>query len=739
MFDMSAFMGKFIEEAKDRLQKLNSGILRLESRPDDKETLKEIMREAHTLKGSSKMMGLQGINQVSHIMEDLMVAITEGRIAVSPGICDILFNALDVMSSLVEKEETRDNREIDTGPVCRLLSEALEGKTPDSVPRPSVSGAASAEASAGAPPARPSPEPVHPSSAPEPSAPSPEKRPAEDTVRVGVEKIDQMANLTAELITDSIRALDFGKTIDEIFLRLEKHRKGHMAGGIEAEGILAALLPVFQDLSGRHAGFTMHLSHVVDQLRDQVMGIRMLPLSTVFDTYSRAVRDLAREMGKQIELMVEGGDTKLDKRIIEEIGDSLVHLIRNSIDHGIGTPEQRAALGKPAKGIIRISASQRGDRILIELEDDGRGIDPAIIRETAVKKNFISEADADRLSDSDIVNLIFLPGFSSRSAVSDISGRGIGMDVVLATAEKLGGRVSVSSVVGKGSRFTVELPLTVAILRVLVVNCMGNIFAVPVASIEQIIALGRNDVFTVEGRDMFYHQEHTIPLTVLSRVLGMNKGDHEPEETSTVLIIRGENEKRAGLVVDNVTNDEEIVIKELGNYLGRVKLVSAATIMPDGRIIMILDIPEIYRSIGRSDRTPGSRETRLTEDLKPVRRVILVAEDSTMVRELERDVLAAAGYEVVLAIDGLDAWEKLQGQNFDLLLTDIEMPGINGLELARQVRGDERLKDMAVIVVTSLDSPEHRRQGMEAGADAYVVKKDFDQQSLLDTVKRLVR
>lgn len=739
MFDMSAFMGKFIEEARDRLQKLNSGILRLESRPDDKEAIKEIMREAHTLKGSSKMMGLQGINQVSHIMEDLMVAIIEGRIAVSPGICDILFNSLDVLSSLVEKAAAHDNREIDTGPVCRLLSEALDGKVPDSVPRPSASGAASAEASAGARPAGPSPEPAHPSIAPEPPAPSLEKRPSEETVRVGVEKIDQMANLTAELITDSIRALDFGKTIDEIFHRLERHRKGYMAGGIEAENMLAALLPVFQDLSGRHAGFTMHLSHVVDQLRDQVMGIRMLPLSTVFDTYPRAVRDLAREMGKKVDFIIEGGDTKLDKRIIEEIGDSLVHLIRNSIDHGIEAPEQRTAAGKPAKGTIRLSAAQRGDRIMIELEDDGKGIDPAIIREAAVRKKFMSEADAGRLSDSDAVNLIFLPGFSSKSAVTDISGRGVGMDVVLATAEKLGGRVSVSSEVGKGSRFIVELPLTIAILRVLIINCMGNIFAVPVASIEQIIALRRSDVFTVEGRDMFYHQEHTIPLSALSRVLGMNEGDHELEETSTVLIIRGENEKRAGIVVDNVTNDEEIVIKELGDYLGRVKLVSAATIMPDGRIIMILDIPEIYRSIGRSDRTSGRREDRAEEDMRPARRIILVAEDSALVRELEKDVLAAAGYEVVLAVDGLDAREKLQKQNFDLLLTDIEMPGMNGLELTRQVRADERFKDMAVIVVTSLDSPEDRRQGMEAGADAYVVKKDFDQQSLLDTVKRLIR
>ncbi|MDH4100375.1 MAG: hybrid sensor histidine kinase/response regulator [Nitrospirota bacterium] len=741
MFDMSAFMGKFIEEAKERLQKLNDGILLLESQPDDKEAIKGIMREAHTLKGSSKMMGLLDVNRVAHIMEDLMVAISDGRVAVNSSIVDTLFAACDMLTALVEKAAANDDKAIDTEPVCRMLSDALEGKVVDTSKGVGTPAATTTEtkteAASPAPDSAPTPDQPVPSEAPA-SAPPAAKKAPEETVRVGLEKIDHMASLTAELITDSIRAVDFGKTINDLFKRLEKQRKEHSLNRLNADDLLATIVPVLQDLSDRHGSFSLHLSQVVDDLRDHVMGIRMLPLSTVFDTYPRAIRNLSRELGKKIEFIVEGGETSLDKRVIEAIGDPLIHLVRNSVDHGVESPEQRIAAGKAEKGTVRLSAVQRGDRIIIQLEDDGKGIDPAGIRSAAVRKNFLSEADAMKLSDIDAINLIFMPGFSSKTAVTDVSGRGVGMDVVKTTAEKLGGMVSVTSELGKGSRFTVELPLTVALLKVLLVGCSGHTFAIPVSSIEQIISLRRSDVFSVEGAEMFYHANHAVPLKYLSNVLEI-PCTTEAADSSTVLIIRGENEKKAGLMVDTVGDDEEIVIKELGNYLGKVQKVSAATIMPDGRIVMIVDIPEIFRSASRAGALSARPETTAVETQPRTKRVILVAEDSLLVRELERDVLKAAGYEVVTAIDGKDAREKIEKQEFDLVLTDIEMPRMDGLELTRQVRADDRLKEIPVIVMSSLDSPDTKRQGMDAGADAYIVKKEFDQQDLLDTVKRLIR
>lgn len=748
MFDMSAFIGKFIEEARERLQKLNAGILTLETAPGDVEVIKEVMREAHTLKGSSKMMGLDNINQVAHRMEDLMVLIKDGKMSITAGIIDILFESMDAMSNLVEKEAAKDDRVIDIGPICTRLTAALEGKVEapapkrEKAPKPEefVPAAVATEIipSDEAPPGA---TPYSPSSpiTTEKQAPAATRKPPEETVRVGLGKINLMANLSAELVTDTIRATNIGEALNNIVRRFSKFAKGQPSGNggtHDGENLLHSVLSDLKAVADDQAAFALHITQVGGELRNHVMGIRMLPVSTVFDTYPRAVRDLARQTGKELEFIIEGGETNLDKRIIEEIGDPLIHLIRNSVDHGIELPDKREAAGKPRKGKVRLSASQRGDRILIRLEDDGGGIDPVVIRQVAVRKNFLTEEEVARLNDEEAIHLIFQPGFSSKSAVSDISGRGVGMDVVSSTANRLGGLIHVSSEVGKGSRFTLELPLTVAVLRVLLIRSAGHLFAVPLAAIHRIVALDNKDIVPVEGRELFYYENQATLLGHLSEILGLQSKRPKTRSKRSVLVLRGENEKLAGLVIDFAVNEEEVVIKDLGDYLDRVDNVSAATILSSGDVVMILDMPEIFRQItGHKAVSPGESSV---DAIAAARRVILVVEDSFMVRELEKDILEAAGYDVVTAIDGLDACEKLHQRTFDLVLTDVEMPRMSGVELTKKIRENEDWQNLRVIVVTSLDQAEDMKKGMDAGADAYIVKKEFDQTSLLETVRRLI-
>lgn len=748
MFDMSAFIGKFIEEARERLQKLNAGILTLETAPGDVEVIKEVMREAHTLKGSSKMMGLDNINQVAHRMEDLMVLIKDGKMSITAGIIDILFESMDAMSNLVEKEAAKDDRVIDIGPICARLTAALEGKVEapapkrEKAPKPEefVPAAVATEIipSDEAPPGAAASSPSSPI-ATEKQAPAATRKPPEETVRVGLEKINLMANLSAELVTDTIRATNIGEALNNIVRRFSKFVKGQPAGNggtHEGENLLHLILSDLKVVVDDQADFALHITQVGGELRNHVMGIRMLPVSTVFDTYPRAVRDLARQTGKEVEFIIEGGETSLDKRVIEEIGDPLIHLIRNSVDHGIEPPDKREAAGKPRKGRVRLSASQRGDRILIRLEDDGGGIDPAVIRQVAVRKNFLTEEEVARLNDEEAIHLIFQPGFSSKSAVSDISGRGVGMDVVSSTVNRLGGLIHVSSEVGKGSRFTLELPLTVAVLRVLLIRSAGHLFAVPLAAIHRIVALDNKDIVSVEGRELFYYENQATLLGHLSEILGLQSKRPKTRSKRSVLVLRGENEKLAGLVIDFAVNEEEVVIKDLGDYLDRVDNVSAATILSSGDVVMILDMPEIFRQItGQKAVSPGDSSV---DAMAAARRVILVVEDSFMVRELEKDILEAAGYDVVTAIDGLDACEKLHQRTFDLVLTDVEMPRMSGVELTKKIRENEDWQNLRVIVVTSLDQAEDMKKGMDAGADAYIVKKEFDQTSLLETVRRLI-
>ena len=468
------------------------------------------------------------------------------------------------------------------------------------------------------------------------------------------------------------------------------------------------------------------------ELRHQVLGIRMQSLGVVFETFPRAVRDLAREFGKEVEFVVTGGEVELDRRIIEALGEPLLHLIRNALDHGLEAPAVRQAAGKPARGRLAIRAWEKGNRVVVEVEDDGAGIDPAVLRETAVRKGVLRPDAAQALSDADALGLIFRPGFSTSRLITDVSGRGVGMEIVQTVLERMRGSVTVDSTPGPGTRVILDLPLSLAMLPALLVRTGGVTYALPASAVERVARFQPEELQSLEGRRAARLEGETIPLVELASLLGVPCDRAEGGAVTAVLLRAGT--RRVGFLVEEVLDEGEVVLKELGPFLGKVDVVAGATVLGSGEVVLILDPGTLIRlARGAPVAAPGRP---VAPALAPAR--LLVVEDSLIARDLERTILESAGFQVEVALDGLDALEKLGTGDYDLVITDIEMPRMDGFELLGRIRAQERTRGLSVIVVTNREKAEDKRRGMELGADAYILKSSFDQSSLLDTIQRLI-
>jgi len=490
-------------------------------------------------------------------------------------------------------------------------------------------------------------------------------------------------------------------------------------------------------LAKDYADDTSRVSMVVADLQEQAMELRMLPVSTVFNTFPRAMRDLARQYKKDVDLVIEGGDTELDKKVLEEINDPLIHIMRNAVDHGIEPAEDRIAAGKPAKGTIRMAARQEGDHIVIEVSDDGRGIDPDAVRAAAVRKGYISEAEVKAMSDREAKYLIFEKGFSTSAIITEISGRGVGMDVVREfIVEKLKGSLDVHSTLGEGTTFRLTIPLTLAIIRALMLRVGDRVFALPTASVEETLRVEPSEIIKVEGREVIRRQRRTVPLVPLSEILSVPAHGHEGVKIPIATI--GFSGHRMGFIVDALVGEQQIVIKTLGSHLRKVENVAGVTILGAGEVVPILNVPDLMDNARhRAGQRVGGQvvEKERTGPLK-----ILICEDSFTTRELERSIFEAAGYEVEVAMDGAQGLAKLkEGLEVDAVVSDVQMPNMTGFELTRAIKNDPSLEEIPVIIVTSLERDEEKAEGIEAGADAYITKSVFNQDTLLDTVERLIR
>ncbi len=579
----------------------------------------------------------------------------------------------------------------------------------------------------------------------EPLIPKPQTpAPRSETIRIDANKLDDLIKLMGEIVSGHSRTRRRAQDIREI----EKISKKHLE--------FITSLPQDQPLSSRHREQLLSVTGTLcaglkklsalfredinvqgiltSDLQDSSLKMRMVPLSTIFSTFSRTVRQLSRSFGKNIDFAVEGGQTELDKKIIEKIGDPLLHMIRNCIDHGIETPEERKKAGKPETGQIRLSAGYEGENVFIRLSDDGAGIPLNKIREKALKKKMFTPAEIENIPESEIISLIFLPGFSSSDIVTDISGRGVGMDVVKKNViEDLKGSIQIETDAGKGTVFHIRLPLTMAVIHVLFIRVTDMTFAVPAGYIDEIIRINPEKLIHVMDRRAVRLREQIIPIVRLHDILSLPGEKPDQSHTEYLILITSVGSEKLGVIIDALLDEEDMVIKPLPSHMRNIPFVSGCIISGGNEIFNVLHMPRIIES---------AREIRVrvrTEKKSPEKsRHILVVDDSISTREIEKSILESYGYTVSLAGNGAEGYEKARKNRYDLVVTDVEMPGLDGFSLTKKLREEEEYKDIPIILVTSLDKEEDKKKGILSGADAYIVKGDFEQSALLDTVRNLL-
>jgi two-component system, chemotaxis family, sensor kinase CheA len=494
------------------------------------------------------------------------------------------------------------------------------------------------------------------------------------------------------------------------------------------------------DLRRGFAGDALHLARVTNDLGEDVMRVRMLPVSTVFDTFPRMVRDLSRELGKQIEVEIAGGETELDRKVLEQIKDPLVHTLRNAVDHGIEMPDVRVRVGKDPCGTVVMSAYQKGNNIVIQISDDGAGIDVEKVKRSALKNGIISSEEAENMSAYEAMRLIFTSGLSTSAVITDVSGRGVGMDVVRKNVEELHGSVDIESTLGQGTTLTLTLPLTLATTLELLVKVHDQTFGIPISAVERIQRINTDEIRTVEAKEAIIIDNEPVTLVHLAQILELPPRDEEDvrgDHKIPVVILKA-GRKRIAFRVDAVVGQQESVVKSLGKQLKRVRNVAGATILGTGRIIMSLNPLDLIKCarLMAGSTVVAHRAAALgaTQVRKPR---VLVVDDSLTTRNLEKTILETAGYEVEVAINGAEALNILRAEPCDVVVSDVLMPELDGFELTATMRKDPHLSEIPVILVTSLDSRSDRERGIDVGANAYIVKSAFEQDSLLSTIERL--
>ena len=738
----------FRTEAVERLGSANRAMVALEDEDDAarrQELVAVLFREVHSLKGASGAVGLTDIYELSHQLESLFESARSGE-ELRAEQHDEIYQALDTIASLVEGSADGGD---DASPVeveKRADPPVIETHAPEAE-----------EPAGGAPLVDPAPA--------ERAA-----RISDETVRVATSKLDALMGQVGELMvaaSGSKQRVNQVAGLHESILDRERkwrdvrprYRKllGDLAdangGGATLSGAavkdLRALLSFVHESDARDQSLARDVSdlrrrvrsdhrrvdQVVSALQEEVRRTRMLPMTSVLSTFPRLVRDVARSLGKEVTLEIDGGDIEVDRSVLENIKDPITHILRNAVDHGIEAPDERSRRGKPPRAHIRIHARQKGDAIELELSDDGAGIDIRRIKVIAAKKGIVPEDVAEAMSDRDAMGLIFRSGFSTSPMITDVSGRGVGLDVVRDSVERINGLIEVTSETGVGTTFVITVPLSIATTQCLFVRAGEGVFAIPVTNVVRIMRVQQEDVGRADGRDALIVDNRPIPLVHLADVLGVERA--ESEETGGHALIVGSAEKSTAFIVEGFDGAQEVVIKGLPEPFQRVRFAAGATITGTGEVVMILNVGDLTRAARASGaQRAGRREPKARVEQK--RPVVLIADDSIVTRTLEKNILEAAGYEVRIASDGLEAWNLLETAVIDILVSDIEMPHVDGYALTEKVRADERFATLPVVLVTSLDSRQHRERGIAVGADAHIVKQGFSQDRLLDTIQSLI-
>lgn len=782
MDDMQEIMEDFLIEAFEMVDQLDQDLVELESNPEDLELLNRIFRVAHTIKGSSSFLNFDILTSLTHNMEDVLNKARRDELKITPDVMDVVLLSIDLMKALLQAirdSGTDANSGIDISDAVTKLQAISQGSSPVAeAPEPSAKPAKPQETTPQSDPSNPLADepdkdyahmssdeveaeierllqkrqeadkqmraqkrasgqagdvqaPKAPAEAPAPTTTTPAKpspktegKPAagkdegkvatsvEQTVRVDVRRLDNLMNLIGELVLGKNRLIKIYGDVEERY---------------DGEKFLEELNQVVSSISS-----------VTTDLQLAVMKTRMQPVGKVFNKFPRMVRDLSRELKKSIDLVITGEETELDKSIVEEIGDPLIHIIRNSCDHGVESPEDRKALGKPEIGRVDLKAYNEGNHIVIEITDDGKGLDAEMLKLKAIEKGLISEKEADSMTDKEAFGIIFKPGFSTAKTISNVSGRGVGMDVVKTNVEKLNGIIEIDSEKGVGTTFKLKIPLTLAIIQALLVGAQEEYYAIPLSSVIETVRIGQDEIYSVDGKSVLRLRDEVLSLVRLADIFGVDSVLETASEVYVVIIALAE--QKIGVIVDYLIGQEEVVIKSLGYYLKSTRGIAGATVRGDGKITLIVDVAammEMAKEVKVSINAVMEEAQSSKAKTAPSDYIVLAIDDSNTDRAIMKKCLKTLGVTVLEASNGLEGLEIVKNSDkpLDAVLVDIEMPKMDGYTFAAEVRKYNKFKNLPLIAVTSRTSKTDRMRGVESGMTEYITKP-YTPEYLVNVVKR---
>jgi two-component system sensor histidine kinase and response regulator WspE len=767
--DLSGFsmLELFRLEAESQTAILSAGVLAVEEFERSPETIESMMRAAHSLKGAARIVGLDPAVRVAHAMEDCFVAAGKGTFRVRPEHVDLLLASIDFLSSIAKADDaispksdwprTADALVAELGAL--LTAPASQATPPVAPPAANTEPAATEEIAAPEPPARPA---AAPEEAGAPHAPAPAAsaaravEQADRVVRVSADSLTRLVGLAGESLVETrqlrpfvdslltLRAaqVDLCDTIaatEERFKSDDASVSASLLGLLarvreRADACLASLMKQVEDFES----FARRNEDLSGRLHHEVIVSRMRPLADGIRGFPRLVRDVARTLGKQVRWEVRGEQTGVDRDILDKLESPLSHLVRNALDHGLEPTAEREAAGKPPVGTIRLEARHRAGMLHITLTDDGRGIDVERLRAKAVSRGLVARQVADQLTELELLEFLFLPGFSTKEEVTEISGRGVGLDVVQSMVKAVGGTVRVATQPGRQTVFTLQLPITMSVIRALLVEIGGEPYAFPLTRIDNILFCAHADVRTVEGRQYFERDGVSIGLVVAPQILELGS-QTAPADPMPVVVI-SDRGQQFGMIVDAFLGERDLEVRPLDRRLGKVPNINSASLLENGNPVLIVDVEDLVRSI--DNVLMGRRLTRvefekMAEQARQRKR-ILVVDDSITVRELERQLLQSRGYAVDVAVDGMDGWNAIRGAHYDLVVTDVDMPRMDGIGLVSLIKNDPARKDIPVVIVSYKDREEDRLRGLDAGANRYLTKSSFHDETFVHTITDLI-
>ncbi len=745
-FDVSnlSLLDLFNMEVKAQVVVLNDCLLALETKPDPQPELAALMRAAHCIKGAARIVQIDPVVNLAHVMEDCFVAAQEEKVTLTADRIDVLLQGVDMLLRIAETFTANPNLQLlENIGIQSLVSAIANILTPEATSTEIHPLITTAQLEDNQQTTLISPSPLEELGIIQNRA-----------VRMSTENLNRLMGLAGESLVEANLLEPFANSL----LKLRSN-----------QGELSNLLEKLQDLLGNYhldrqiketlsathqkanecyqmmsdrqnqlEKFSQRSANLSQRLYQEVIATRMCSFADGGQGFPRMVRDLARQLSKRVKLEIVGKSTLVDRDILERLEAPLTHILRNAIDHGIETPQERLAAGKPEEGIIRIEVTHRAGMLFITVADDGRGIDIEFLRQAVISKQLTNPEMATQLTEVELMEFLFLPGFSTTQTVTEISGRGVGLDIAHSAVREVGGTLRAISVLGRGMTFYLQLPLTLSVIRTLLVEIAGEPYAFGLTRIEQVLILSKSKIAVSENRPFFVMNNQPVELILASQVLELASPTVNIESLSVIVI--SDRLNRYGLVVDRFLGECNLVVRPLDPRLGKVPNISAAALMDDGSPVLIVDVEDLVRSIakvfssGQLSQVNQSTHQVVTKTYKRV----LVVDDSITVREMERKLLENNGYKAEVAVNGIDGWNAIRSGDYDLVVTDIDMPRMNGFELTSQIKTHAKLKQIPVIIVSYKDREEDRLQGLEAGADYYLTKSSFHDDTLLKAVIDLI-